>query len=150
MRWPPSPSAAARVQIAIGLALLVTVAGLIAGPVGGGSAVAWQQVRPAGRTLCGRGSPFAFWARLASPERLMVYFEGGGFCWDYRSCAPATSLFKDQVSDKENPGLHGMGILDLSNRVTRSTTGRCCTCRPAPATCTRVTVRGAIGRPGGQ
>src|SRR5215207_906354 len=106
---------AARVRAALALLLLAAVAALIAGPVGSGSAVAWQQVRPAGRTLCGRGGPFAFWARLASPARLLIYFEGGGFCWDYRSCAPASSLFKDQVSDKEDPGVHGTGILDLSN-----------------------------------
>jgi pectinacetylesterase len=106
---------AARVRVALGVLLLVTIAGLVGGPIGEGGAVAWQQVRPGGRTLCGRGGPFAFWARLASPDRLLVYFEGGGFCWDYRSCRPAASLFKDHVTDKENPGLQGMGILDLTD-----------------------------------
>jgi hypothetical protein len=104
-----------RMRLALGLALLVAVAGLVAGPGGRGRAVAWQQVRPGGGTLCGRGGPFAFWARLASQERLLVYFEGGGFCWDYRSCAPAASLFKDRVTDSENPALHGQGILDLTH-----------------------------------
>jgi hypothetical protein len=63
----------------------------------------------------GRGAPFAFWAHLGSPERLLVYFDGGGFCWDYRSCAPAASLFKDQVTDIDDPERHGTGILDLAN-----------------------------------
>lgn len=108
-------SVRARIRVALGLLLLVTVAGLVAGSIGGGAAVAWQQVRPGNRTLCGSGGPFAFWARLASPERLLIYFEGGGFCWDYRSCLPAASLFKDQVTDKENPRLHGKGILDLTD-----------------------------------
>jgi Pectinacetylesterase len=72
-------------------------------------------VRPGGRTLCGHGGPFAFWARLADPERLLVYFEGGGFCWDYRSCAPGSSLFKDRVTDKEDPARHGAGILDFAD-----------------------------------
>jgi hypothetical protein len=104
-----------RVRVALGLALLTAVAGLVVGPGGAGRAVAWQQVRPGGGTLCGRGGPFAFWARLASPERLLVYFEGGGFCWDYRSCVPAAALFKDRVTGNENPGLHGTGILDLTH-----------------------------------
>jgi hypothetical protein len=110
----PRSATAARIQVALGL-LLVTVAALVAGPIGKGPTAAWQQVRPGDRTLCGRGGPFAFWARLASPERLLVYFGGGGFCWDYRSCLPAAALFKDRVTDRENPGLQGMGILDLSD-----------------------------------
>ena len=104
-----------RVRVALSLLLLVTVAELVAGPIGEGHTVAWQQVRPGGRTLCGRGGPFAFWARLASPERLLVYLEGGGFCWDYRSCLPTASLFKDHVTDKENPGLRGAGVLDVTD-----------------------------------
>jgi len=99
----------------VGLLLLVSVAGLVGGPIGEGCAVAWQQVRPGDRTLCGRGGPFAFWARLASPDRLLVYFEGGGLCWDYQSCLPAASLFKDDVTDKDNPARRGMGILDLTD-----------------------------------
>lgn len=89
--------AGGRVRVALGLALLAAVAGLVAGPGGRGRAVAWQQVHPGGGTLCGRGGPFAFWARLASPERLLVYFEGGGFCWDYRSCAPAAARLPDWI-----------------------------------------------------
>ena len=98
---------------------LVAAMGLVvarAAPPGDEAAVAWQQVRPGGRTVCGRGGPFAFWARLLSPARLLIYFEGGGFCWDYRSCAPGSQLFKDRVSDADDPAGHGAGILDLSDR----------------------------------
>ncbi len=92
-------------------------AGWGAAPLGSEvGAVAWQKVLPGGRTLCGRGGPFAFWARLASPERLLVYFEGGGLCWDYRSCAPAAALFKDRVTDAEDPVRRGAGILNLGDR----------------------------------
>jgi hypothetical protein len=99
----------------LGLVLVGATAGLVAGSADEHRAVAWHQVRPGGGTVCGRGAPFAFWAHLGSPERLLVYFDGGGFCWDYRSCAPAASLFKDQVTDMDDPGRHGTGILDLAN-----------------------------------
>jgi hypothetical protein len=117
MGWRSFPMGAttARVRVALGLLLLAAVAQLVGGQIREGGAVAWQQVRPGDRTLCGRGGPFAFWARLASPDRLLVYFEAGGFCWDYRSCLPTASLFKDHVTDKENPGLRGRGILDLTD-----------------------------------
>jgi hypothetical protein len=102
------------VRAGLGLALIAAVAATLANPLGAGRAVAWQQVNPGGRTLCGRGGPFAFWTRLADPRRLLVYFEGGGFCWDYRSCRADAALFKDQVSDRDNPARHGTGILDLA------------------------------------
>jgi hypothetical protein len=108
-------AAAAPIRAVLGLLLVAATAGLVGGSASEHRAVAWQQVRPGGGTLCGRGGPFAFWAHLGSPERLLVYFEGGGFCWDYRSCAPAAALFKDQVTDKDDPARHEMGILDLAN-----------------------------------
>jgi hypothetical protein len=104
----------ARVRAALALALVAAVAATLAGSLGARPAAAWQQVRPGGRTLCGRGGPFAFWARPADPKRLLVYFEGGGFCWDYQSCRADAALFKDQVTDRDDPARHGTGILDLA------------------------------------
>jgi Pectinacetylesterase len=114
MRRRPSRSVVSWVRATLGLALAATVAATLAGPLGAGRAVAWQQVDSGGRTLCGRGGPFAFWVRLADPKRLLVYFEGGGFCWDYRSCRADAALFKDQVTDRDDPARHGTGILDLT------------------------------------
>lgn len=74
----------------------------------------WTRVAPGGRTRCGRGGRFAFWARMGDPGRLLVFFEGGGGCWDYRSCAPGTALFDDDVDATDDPS-HGAGVLDLDN-----------------------------------
>jgi len=123
------------VRVALGVALLAAVAGLTvvatrpgAAPLGGRLAPAapapgtpvqvrpWRKLLSGGRTRCARGGLFAFWARLAASDRLLVYFEGGGGCWDYRSCAPGSTLFKDQVSDADDPAGRGAGILDLSDR----------------------------------
>jgi Pectinacetylesterase len=118
-----------RARAAAGVALVAVVAGL-AVLAGGGPdrspapparpsgtthrPAVWQKVMPGGRTLCGRGGRFAFWARLASPDRLLVFFQGGGGCWDYRSCAPQTAMFDDRVDDQDDPAL-GAGVLDLSD-----------------------------------
>src|SRR6266508_6109215 len=123
------------VRVALGVALLAAVAGLTvvatrpgAAPPGGRLAPAapapgtpvqvrpWRKLLPGGRTRCARGGLFAFWARLAASDRLLVYFEGGGGCWDYRTCQPGSQLFKDRVSDQDDPAGRGAGILDLDDR----------------------------------
>jgi Pectinacetylesterase len=75
----------------------------------------WQRVEPGGRTRCGRGGRFAFWARPGAPDRLLVFFQGGGGCWDYRSCAPGTAVFDDRVDDGDDPSVGGAGVLDLDD-----------------------------------
>ena len=74
----------------------------------------WERVEPGGRTRCGRGGRFAFWARMGAPNRLLVFFEGGGGCWDYRSCAPGSTFFDDDVDASDDPSA-GAGVLDLDD-----------------------------------
>jgi Pectinacetylesterase len=78
---------------------------------GGGRPGAWRKVLPGGRTRCARGGRFAFWTRQGSSEELVVYFQGGGGCWDYRTCRPGSTWFKDAVSDADDPTGEA-GILD--------------------------------------
>ena len=123
-----------RVRVALGVALVAGAAAL-AGCTGGdppdraqpparpgastaapaaAAPAAWQRVEPGGRTRCGRGGRFAFWARLGAPDRLLVFFEGGGGCWDYRSCAPGSTFFDDDVDAGDDPSL-AAGVLDLDD-----------------------------------
>jgi hypothetical protein len=51
---------------------------------------------------------------MGAPDRLLVFFEGGGGCWDYRSCAPGSALFDDQVDASDDPA-NGAGVLDLDD-----------------------------------
>ncbi|HEY8152743.1 MAG TPA: hypothetical protein VII72_01305 [Myxococcota bacterium] len=55
--------------------------------VDGGNSYAWQEVRLPG-TMCGNGSQYKFYV-YDSPtsNNLLLYFEGGGACWDYPSCS---------------------------------------------------------------
>jgi hypothetical protein len=55
--------------------------------VDGGNTYAWQEIRLPG-TMCGNGSQYKFYV-YDSPtsNNLLLYFEGGGACWDYPSCS---------------------------------------------------------------
>jgi hypothetical protein len=116
-----------RIRVALLAGLVAALAGL-AGCTGGGdppeptpppltavtAPARWERVEPGGRTRCGRGGRFAFWARLGAPDRLLVFFEGGGGCWDYRTCAPGSTFFDDDVDAGDDPS-YGAGVLDLDN-----------------------------------
>lgn len=46
----------------------------------------WNRFEPGGETVCSDGSPFHFFARPGDPEKLLVYFQGGGGCWTGATC----------------------------------------------------------------
>jgi Pectinacetylesterase len=113
-----------RVGVALWALLVAAVAGCTGGdrpeppaPPATSAAQAparWERVEPGGRTRCGRGGRFAFWARLGAPDRLLVFFEGGGGCWDYRTCAVGSTFFDDEVDAGDDPS-NRAGVLDLDN-----------------------------------
>jgi len=94
------------------LALLVTLS------AGGGSAGAgvslgdWVKVLAGGQTKCARGGPYSYWLRKGDPDRLLVFFQGGGGCFDERTCAVGSSWFDDRIDAADDPAYNG-GILDL-------------------------------------
>ncbi len=48
----------------------------------------WQTLFPESKTTCSDGSPYKFFVRKGSPEKLLVYLEGGGACWFRQNCDP--------------------------------------------------------------
>jgi hypothetical protein len=78
--------------------------------IGGGSLLpvfaqnGWTMVVPGGAALCARGTPYAFFTRAANPDKLLIYFEGGGACWDEATCDPNARLFDDLVQGDEMNG----------------------------------------------
>ena len=55
--------------------------------VDGGNNYAWQEVRLPD-TICGNGSQYKFYVYDSrTSNNLLLYFEGGGACWDYPSCS---------------------------------------------------------------
>ena len=77
-----------------------------------GATQRWQRVEPGGRTACARGGRFAFWVRRGRPDRLLVYLQPGGGCFDERTCARGSTWFDDSVTAADNPAYQG-GIFDF-------------------------------------
>ncbi|MGB5696082.1 MAG: pectin acetylesterase-family hydrolase [Polyangiales bacterium] len=47
----------------------------------------WVKYEPDGAT-CSDGSPYKFWVEFSeTSDNVIVFFEGGGACWDYESCS---------------------------------------------------------------
>jgi hypothetical protein len=96
------------------LALLVT---LSAGGSSAGAGVSlgdWVKVLAGGKTKCARGGPFSYWLRKGDPDRLLVFFQGGGGCFDERTCAVGSTWFDDRIDAVDDPAYNG-GILDLAD-----------------------------------
>jgi hypothetical protein len=96
------------------LALLVT---LSAGGSSAGAGVSlgdWVKVLAGGKTKCARGGPYSYWLRKGDPDRLLVFFQGGGGCFDERTCAVGSSWFDDRIDAIDDPAYNG-GILDLDD-----------------------------------
>lgn len=89
----------------------------------------WELVQPGNGTLCLGGSPYAFYVRQTSGNRLLVFFQGGGACLDGVSVSdlknqqlfdPSVVLPGDDGThsgamwDNDNPA-HMSGILDLDD-----------------------------------
>lgn len=55
----------------------------------------WQTIQLAPQTgaVCGNGSPYKFFVnRVPNTRNTLVYMEGGGACWDYKSCTGAEGV----------------------------------------------------------
>jgi hypothetical protein len=69
----------------------------------------------AGDTLvpqCQDGSPFTFFAKRGSVNKLLMYYYGGGACWNSLTCGlPACT----QTAGSTPPGLSGSGFGDFTN-----------------------------------
>jgi alpha/beta superfamily hydrolase len=76
----------------------------------------WQRIEPGGRTSCARGGRYAFWLRRADPKRVVIFFQGGGGCFDVRSCRPGSIWFDDRVDSFDDPSLQ-TGLLDVNRAL---------------------------------
>jgi hypothetical protein len=102
-------------SLALGVALL------LAGCAGGGDDTeqvpqldGWERVVAGGNTACARGGEYAYWLRRGDPKKLVVFFQGGGGCFDEITCAEGSSWFDDRVDAEDDPAYSG-GMLDLDD-----------------------------------
>jgi hypothetical protein len=86
-----------------------------AGPpqeAGGGEAAAgWERIVPGGDCQCSDGSEFSFWVREANPEKVVLFFDGGGACLSTETCAPDSGVYNTTITE----GPPGEGIFDFAD-----------------------------------
>ncbi len=74
----------------------------------------WTEVTPGGDARCAHDTEFSFWAKPGTSNKLLVYFQGGGGCWDAASCARGSRLYDASVDQSDHPRGE-YGILDFTN-----------------------------------
>ena len=66
----------------------------------------WTRVVTDAGTGCAFGTPFSFFHREStSSDQLLIYFQGGGACWDWVSCS---GLFDSSVEPDEPREFRGI------------------------------------------
>jgi hypothetical protein len=79
-------------------------------------AAGWTKIEPGGDTICSLGTPYAFYVHPGTVNRLLVYFEGGGACWNDFTCSDPDTYFDSAVDDTGPEHLYlAGGIGDLDN-----------------------------------
>ncbi len=70
-----------------------------------------------GKTLsprCSRDTPYSFFYKRGTVNNLLVYYQGGGACWDLATCW-ALPVYKIDAGAGDNPDLIGTGFADPNN-----------------------------------
>jgi hypothetical protein len=84
-------------------------------PVAASLTEGWNEILPGGDTICAVGTEFSYWVRPASPERVLVYFQGGGACSSGESCDLRMSPTYDPVVNDEDSPQNWDGIFALDH-----------------------------------
>ena len=84
----------------------------------------WNQIKPGGETVCSEGSEYVFYFRPGDAGKLVVFFQGGGACWNAGNCdLTKEPTFDSTVGEEDDPRLKQAdnlyrewdGIFDQSN-----------------------------------
>jgi Pectinacetylesterase len=78
------------------------------------SVAGWVRVAAPG-AVCARGDAYSFWTHAGARSKLLLYFQDGGGCWSYETCAPGSTFFQDSLRAPDAPSLPERGILDFAN-----------------------------------
>ena len=70
----------------------------------------WEAVTAPADCMCSDGSGFEYYVKKADPAKVLLYFEGGGACFDRGTCGPESDSFSRVLGDP--PSARGDGIFD--------------------------------------
>ena len=62
----------------------------------------WTFIEPGGDTTCARGTPFSYFVRPGTVNRLVIEFRGGGACWSSLTCGLGASIFQETVEPEKH------------------------------------------------
>ncbi|MCC6847241.1 MAG: hypothetical protein IT294_01980 [Deltaproteobacteria bacterium] len=66
--------------------------------------------------ICSLGTPYHYFVKRGSVNKLVVYYQGGGACWDYNTCVFVGTFDKEvDPGSWDNPNNIGTGFGDLTN-----------------------------------
>jgi len=74
----------------------------------------WNVIETGGDTICSDGTPYKFFVRPGAPDKLMVYFQGGGACWTGGTCDPDLEPTYYINLEKTDPGKYD-GIFNFDH-----------------------------------
>jgi hypothetical protein len=80
----------------------------------------WKTIAGGHGTGCATdATPYEFYVHEGDPQRVAIYFQGGGGCWNSRNCGlDGQRVFDASVDDSDRPWIKSTvvtGILDASN-----------------------------------
>ena len=77
-----------------------------------GAVVGWTRIAAGGDTRCSDGSPYTFFVHSGDSLRVLLYFGGGGLCWNGVNCFEQPT-HRPRVTADSTPGSDG--IFDITN-----------------------------------
>jgi len=78
-----------------------------------GMAGEWGVFEPDSDCACADGSEFVLWERPADPNKVVLYFEGGGACFTEESCDFENGTYTSSIDITEPPS--DSGLFDATN-----------------------------------
>jgi hypothetical protein len=65
--------------------------------------------------VCMNGSPYHFFVKRGSVNKLVMYYQGGGACWEQLTCSFPSCDTNVDPQGSDNPNNFGSGFADLTN-----------------------------------
>jgi hypothetical protein len=81
-------------------------------------AAEWTEHEAPAECECAHGDPYTYWTRTADPEKVVLFFQGGGACFSADGCAEGSDQYTQVASGDEvtgNAESEPSGIFDLNN-----------------------------------
>jgi hypothetical protein len=75
----------------------------------------WNRIVGPRGTGCAQDSTYFFFVRPGAPDKLMLYFNGGGACWRAEECDPRARPSYTMRADTANDPAMASGLFDVGN-----------------------------------